>query len=342
MISIIIPVFNADHYLEACLNSVLSQDFKNIEIIAIDDGSTDESQKILTDVASRDPRLIVLQQENAGPSVARNRGLDQAKGDYIFFLDADDTLAPGSLANLNAESSDADLIIGRFQKLDLDGNTISGFEPCSAGQKSTDDLVSLARAYLVAPNRHLTFAYAWGRLFKATLIKANHLRFDESMRSYEDVKFNFEFLGHCRSVYVSDTPTYRFLVRTDHSSLTFEIGNDPARLLGYNHAIRSIEGFIRQASPQTDASAEIARAMVSLSVIQSIRICVNLNWHNFGTIYTTLKQLLADSLLRQSLRLYQVEPGHSRLIPFLMKRGWVLPLMLTCARRGWQRYGKKT
>ena len=87
---VIIPVYNAAPYLKKCLDSVLDQELENIEVICIDDGSEDESLKILNDYADTDSRLVVLTQDNAGGGAARNRGLDIARGGYLLFLDADD------------------------------------------------------------------------------------------------------------------------------------------------------------------------------------------------------------------------------------------------------------
>ncbi len=94
MISVIIPVYNSARYLQACIESVFSQTYRELEILAIDDGSTDESPQILEQLAERDSRLQVIHQENAGVSAARNRGLEAASGEYITFIDSDDTLEP--------------------------------------------------------------------------------------------------------------------------------------------------------------------------------------------------------------------------------------------------------
>ena len=90
LISIIVPVYNAEKYLAKCLESLISQTYKNIEIILIDDGSKDESEKICQTYCAKDARIIVKKQKNAGASSARNRGVDLAKGKYILFVDADD------------------------------------------------------------------------------------------------------------------------------------------------------------------------------------------------------------------------------------------------------------
>lgn len=94
MISIIVPIYNAEHYLKACIESLQSQTVSEIELVLVDDGSTDGSLSIARDYARRDQRIVVIEQSHAGQSAARNTGLQKAQGDYIAFVDADDTIAP--------------------------------------------------------------------------------------------------------------------------------------------------------------------------------------------------------------------------------------------------------
>lgn len=91
-VSVIIPVYNVEKYLEECLDSIINQTLKEIEIICIDDGSTDSSLNVLENYKKKDKRIIVLQQQNLGAGAARNKGLDLARGKYLSFLDADDFL----------------------------------------------------------------------------------------------------------------------------------------------------------------------------------------------------------------------------------------------------------
>ena len=96
-ISVIVPVYNVELYLYQCLDSIINQTFKDIEIICINDGSTDNSGKVLEEYAQKDDRVKVLTQENQGQAVARNKGLDIAKGEYIYFVDSDDFIHPQTL-----------------------------------------------------------------------------------------------------------------------------------------------------------------------------------------------------------------------------------------------------
>ena len=97
LVSIIVPVYNTEKYLPRCLNSLIAQTYKNIEIICINDGSTDNSQKILAAFASADKRICVITQHNAGQGAARNKGLGLAGGEYVVFVDSDDVLHPQAL-----------------------------------------------------------------------------------------------------------------------------------------------------------------------------------------------------------------------------------------------------
>lgn len=112
-LSVVIPIYNAEEHLEQCLESLVSQTLKEIEILCVDDGSTDGSAAILSDYAQRDNRFIVLRQQNRGAGVARNKGLEVARGEYVIFLDADDFFAPDLLKKMYAQAvcSEADIVI---------------------------------------------------------------------------------------------------------------------------------------------------------------------------------------------------------------------------------------
>lgn len=112
-ISVVIPVYNAEEHLEQCLESLVSQTLKEIEIICVDDGSTDGSAAILADYVQRDGRFIVVRQQNRGAGMARNKGLEVARGEYVIFLDADDFFAPDLLKKMYAQAlcSEADIVI---------------------------------------------------------------------------------------------------------------------------------------------------------------------------------------------------------------------------------------
>ena len=114
-ISVIIPVYNIQQHLRECLDSVLGQSYPHLQVICVDDGSTDESPAILAEYAQKDPRVQVIRQQNAGPGAARNTGLEAAVGEYVIFLDSDDWFEADFLAKMvdTAQREGADVAICR-------------------------------------------------------------------------------------------------------------------------------------------------------------------------------------------------------------------------------------
>ena len=116
-ISLIIPVYNKEDFVVRCIDSLINQTYEDIEIIAIDDGSTDDSLKILNELEKKDQRMKVFHQDNAGVSVARNRGLLEATGDYVYFIDGDDYLIKDACEKMIKATNNGiyDMVICKYQ-----------------------------------------------------------------------------------------------------------------------------------------------------------------------------------------------------------------------------------
>ena len=201
-VSLIIPIHNVEKYLRQCLDSVVNQTLREIEIICIDDGSTDASPSILAEYAGRDARLKVIPQAKANAGHARNVGLAAASGDYVGFLDADDYCEEGLFeqAYAQAVSQDADMVIWAHNLCDM-----SSGEPILTGD------VVLPRAF----NRNhaiLDYAYApWNRLVRREMIAQKDLRFQEIERA-NDVYFGCMTLLHARKVVHLEGVQYHYRV----------------------------------------------------------------------------------------------------------------------------------
>lgn len=128
--SIIIPVYNSEEHLQKCLDSILKQTYTNFEIIIINDGSNDGSQKIIEDFAQRDPKKILFySQKNSGISVTRNKGIEYSKGKYIFFIDNDDFISENYIETFitQAENENADMVIGGYKRIEEKGRLLHSF-----------------------------------------------------------------------------------------------------------------------------------------------------------------------------------------------------------------------
>lgn len=204
-ISVIVPVYNAERYIGKCISSVLAQTYKNWELIAIDDGSTDSSYNIIKKYAGSDRRILVETKENEGPGLTRNRALDKATGDYVVFLDADDYIEPEYFALLRdkAEKERADVVFIDVIQEAPDGTLIK-FEKMS-------NFRNLSREAMIGCQ--MTGYMPWGGCRKAAsraLIESRHLRYTSDIVGEEAI-FSFELLRNARRVCFIEEALYHYI-----------------------------------------------------------------------------------------------------------------------------------
>ena len=199
MVSVIVPIYNSEKYLKRCVDSILSQTFSDFELLLVDDGSTDGSGSICDEYSVKDSRVRVFHKENGGVSSARNLGLDNARGEWITFVDSDDYLEKSFLAELS-EFEDVDFVIsgGRFI------NKGRNYAPQSISKmKVEDDLPfmdeQLMQIYLRTP---------WAKLYKHSIILQNNLRFDSCLYIGEDTEFNLRYMQSVECVGFSSEALY--------------------------------------------------------------------------------------------------------------------------------------
>ena len=202
LISIIIPVYNSSAYLDKCIGSVLMQTYKNIEVILVNDGSADDSFEICQKYAENDHRIKLINKDNGGVSSARNAGIRASSGQYIAFVDSDDTISPDFCSKMleaaSAAASNPYLIICGYDFINESSGTIKHFIPA---QKNILNREDLDNNYLQLFNdRH--FLSVWGKLFSAEIIKGNDIYFNEHIHIGEDFVFLHEYLTHMPGINV--------------------------------------------------------------------------------------------------------------------------------------------
>lgn len=199
MISIIVPVYNASQYLCECIESILSQSFRDFELILINDGSTDNSLSICKSYERQDGRITLISGENGGVSKARNRGLDVAKGEWITFADADDYFLDDALLTLyeRAMQTGTDLVLANALKL-------------KNGKFS--ELHRLKNEVL--PNAIMSIKHfaLWGYLFNADIIRKNRLRFIDGLAYSEDRIFIYQMARYCKTIAFCNKPIYVYRI----------------------------------------------------------------------------------------------------------------------------------
>lgn len=203
LVSVIVPVYNAELFLEKCIESLQEQSYKNIEIILIDDGSTDGSSMICETVCLKDKRFVYHYKENGGVSDARNYGLKLSRGDYITFVDADDYVEKDyiKLQLENIEKHNCDIAICGFYIVDTHMNQ-------SDNDKTAGILTGLDYIKSLSENIKLG-GFSWNKIFRRKIIE--NILFPKNVRYCEDTYFVCEAVGRNAKIYYDSTPLYYYV-----------------------------------------------------------------------------------------------------------------------------------
>ena len=231
IVSIIVPVYNAAKPLDRdktvlhrCIDSILNQEYRDYELIIVDDGSKDESGKILDEYAAKDSRIKVIHKENSGVSNTRNLAIQNARGKDIQFLDADDWITTDATKSLvrTMEESKADLVIADFYR-------VVGENTSHKGRIDSDKVLTRDEFadYMIQNPADYYYGVLWNKLYKKSIIDAYHLKMDASLSWSEDFIFNLEYLLHVKHVAPLQLPIY-YYVKTEGSLVSqsrFDIRN---------------------------------------------------------------------------------------------------------------------
>jgi glycosyltransferase involved in cell wall biosynthesis len=213
LISIIIPVFNVEHYLFACLNSIAAQTWNNIEVILVDDGSTDLSGKLCDEYCLNDSRFRAIHQPNAGLGPARNTGFAHSSGKYVMFVDSDDCLSPSALETsyLLLSSGSYDWSMTGFIRTNEAGEVIEPIQASATAVVVTGQ-EALTRLFFGNDKDRYTFCFAWGKLFRRTVIEGI---FAEAFYSGQDMHFCFRVFQKTQRAIFLDNSLYYWRQRSN-------------------------------------------------------------------------------------------------------------------------------
>lgn len=207
MISIIIPVYNTEKYIYKCCDSILNQEYKDYEVLLIDDGSNDNSGNICDYYASIDNRFKVLHKPNSGVSSARNLGINESKGDFITFVDSDDYLDDNYLTHLISNKA-YDLVVGGAKYIDQDG-----FHYYTSNNKRIEINNSKDfNEFFFEIDISTILDAPWNKLYKRDYIIKNNIRFDETLFYGEDKLFTLKYLAVCNCIIQLESKSYNYRV----------------------------------------------------------------------------------------------------------------------------------
>ena len=205
LLSVIVPVYNASEWVRETLDSLLGQTYENLEILCVDDGSSDNSRDIIRAYQEKDSRIRLIEKENGGVSSARNMGIEEARGEYIAFLDADDYVETCTYQTMieRLEEQQSDIVFCRFVRFWPNGKTLYHVEENlhKVAENPHDIKYFLLSSQgrvedgaLYTPDVH---GAIWRSIFRSEIIKKNNIRFHTDLRFAEDQIFMLEYLAHC-------------------------------------------------------------------------------------------------------------------------------------------------
>lgn len=240
-VSVVIPVYNIERHLRQCLDSVAGQSLRDMEVICVDDGSTDDSPKILADYASKDSRFQIITQSNAGPGAARNTGMAKATGKYLIFLDSDDWFEPDFLERMvaKAESTEADVTICRAAEFDSE----TGRELPSEWMLKSEYLPgeTFSPEDIAEHIFQFTYGWPWDKLYRAGFVKRAGVCYP-ALPNSEDLVFVLQGLALAEKIAVVETVLVHHRVNRA-SSVSNSRHRDPEAAY---KAVRLLEDALRE------------------------------------------------------------------------------------------------
>lgn len=221
-VTVIIPVYNAEKDIHRCLNSIIRQTYPNLDILIINDGSTDQTEQVCREYCCRYDRIRMINGKHQGVSAARNLGIRQAQGKYLFFMDADDELFPRSIEVLMNYHTKGEWIIGNYKM-----NIILGTgrpelhlqyfeEEVHYGMRSELPMLCISR----------NFNCVWGKIYRKDIIAVNNIQFDESSDYGEDLLFNADYFPYVNTFVILKEAVYMYCCRFGEGLGTRYIKNE--------------------------------------------------------------------------------------------------------------------
>ena len=221
MVSIIVPVYNGEKSIERCLRSIQNQSYTNIEVIVVNDGSTDHTEKVIKKYVEEDARFHYIKKDNTGVSDSRNIGMASAKGEYFQFVDGDDWLVKRATEEFvrTAQLYDCDMVISDFYR-------VCGRKIMVKGHIDMGPVITRTKfaEYMMKAPANFYYGVLWNKFFKADIIRKFSLVCDTDLHWCEDFRFNLEYLQYVGNVGVIDRPLY-YYVKTKGSLVDTQAGS---------------------------------------------------------------------------------------------------------------------
>ncbi len=299
-VSVIVPVYNAEEYIGATLDSIINQDFNSYEIIVVDDGSTDQSPEIISEKLTKSTAdYRIIRQDNAGVSSARNRGMQEATGEYLVFIDADDYVTGNHLSELYNGQTDFSMV----QFIKKENDKLSTPHRFSTESITCDEFIKKEL------RMEMPFNF-WQLMYKASIIKENSIRFNPNLIYGEDIDFALRALLYGDEVAISNEATYYYIQHSQSAIKTSEY-----RRFEVIEIFENLAEFYR-----SQGRDDLARLIVTSRIPKAIFGNMNYFFYNdydFDEVLSKMKEMdLLDKLskfegdnkFKSKIRLFLLSP----------------------------------
>lgn len=343
LVSIVVPAYNEAEIVPRCIDSILAQTYGNLEILLVDDGSTDQTAAVMDLYARRDDRVKVIRQRNSGPGMARNAALQASRGEYIQYVDADDRIPPDMTEMLvgSIRLEDSDLAVCGFDLIGMDGERVVStktYDPPYTGNMSMAEYV---KRYSALSDRMFMslFFNIWNKLYRREVICAHSLSFAEGMKCNEDVLFTIEYLAWCRTVTVTDRVRYMYLEGAGGGQVTARNKYYPD---GLRDTMRSRRKFIEAFTPLFSPEEIAVRKGIFADILiaMAVSLCRRDSSLSRRQIFERLAALYQSDSAMEWFSHYRPAPGQSQLIPWFLRHRLLWPLFILGRCKAERRFGK--
>lgn len=320
LISVIIPVYNVENYIEKCLETLINQTYKKLEIILIDDGSSDNSGNICDKYQKEDSRIKVIHKKNEGASEARNVGIEQATGKYLAFVDADDYIDYTMLEKMynQIKQDNAQIVFCGYSRINDIGIEKENFLDIEKYPKDKTILYSLIGALPNDKNDIIIGTSVWICLYDLNIIKSNNIFF-KSQKIYmsEDILFQIEYLEHVKKVGLIKEPLYKYRYNENSLSTKYKKDRFEKQKVLYREEKRVLE---EKGIYNKEVQTRLDRTFL-MKIKSCIKGEVKMNNDKTKNKISNIKNMLNDDLVREVLKRYPIYklPLESRILTYLMR-----------------------
>ena len=333
-VSVVVPIYNVEKYFRQCMDSIVNQTYKNLEIILVDDGSPDKCGTICDEYAARDPRITVIHKQNGGLAAAKNSGLEIATGEWITFIDADDWVALDLFEKVMVEIGDTSPDIA------VEGGYYYAYPKKNVLEPNIPEafLYTDKRDIYTIMTRIRTFGLPWDKFYRTEFLRKNSLVNDVSCKAFEDYLFNFQAFNTAQSIL--GVPYCGYYYRQAESGNAFSRGFNPNKPQYNYDFIDKLNTYIQEHGLEVEM-ADTAKSVA----LQAISVA--LSCYYMHPSYEKGKRVLANEFQEMNTRPYFHEAiwchgnknltKKQKMLQFALRFPGVIPVKLLCKCNEWLR-----